>query len=67
MNGMVRWFGEQPAWLKVTLGVAAAAAVVATGGAVAVAVGGSQTLFLAAGPVVLATGEAAKLLARGRA
>lgn len=57
------WHSLSPAE-KTLLIIGGTLAVVATGGAVAYAVAGAETVLVAAGPVVLATGKAAEELAK---
>lgn len=64
METLMKWYGEQPTWAKVAMGLGAAAAVVATGGAVAYAIATAETVLVVAGPVVLATGAAASEVAK---
>lgn len=65
MNSLVRYYETLSPAQKTAVVVGGIAVAAATGGALAYAVLGAESVILVAGPVVLATNKAANILARG--
>jgi hypothetical protein len=66
MSSLVERFQTLSGVQRVAVIAGAAVAVAATGGALAYAVASAESVVLAVGPVLLATGKAAEMFARGR-